>query len=189
GQAGGPSVAQGAPAQAYSTSAAPGGGHAPGHGGGPQAALDVDAALARYPSFDHVVELIRANRDVRLLVEVESGIRLAAYRPGRIEFTPAEGAAQDLAQRLGSALQRWTGNRWAVTLVNGCEAETIAEIRDAAEIARRNEAAEHPLVRAALAAFPKAKITGIRSREEEAAQVQAEALPEVEDEWDPFEEE
>ena len=51
------------------------------------------AALARYPSFDHVVELIRSNRDVKLLVEVETGVRLVSYQPGRIEFTPAENSA------------------------------------------------------------------------------------------------
>ena len=38
------------------------------------------------------------------------------------------------------------------------------------------------------AAFPKATITEVRSHEQVAAQAMAEALPEVEDEWDPFEE-
>lgn len=152
-------------------------------------ALAPEQALARYPSFEHVVELIRLNRDVKLLVEVETGIRLAAYQPGRIEFTPTPTAPSDLAQRLGSGLQRWTGNRWSVTLVNGCDAETIAEQRDAASLAIKAEAAAHPLVKATIAAFPKAKITEVRTHEQVAAQAMAEALPEVEDEWDPFEEE
>ena len=90
-------------------------------------AQDPGEALARYPTFAHVVDLIRANRDVKLLVEVETGIRLAAYQPGRIEFTPADKAAPDLAQRLGQRLQAWTGNRWAITLVNTCTAPTIAD--------------------------------------------------------------
>lgn len=37
-------------------------------------------------------------------------------------------------------------------------------------------------------AFPKAKITDIKSRRDLANEALAEALPEVEDEWDPFEE-
>ncbi|SNR25038.1 DNA polymerase III subunit gamma/tau [Puniceibacterium sediminis] len=160
-----------------------------GSGGQPVQALatEVDAALARFPSFEHVVELIRINRDVKLLVDVETGVRLAAYQPGRIEFTPADNAPSDLAQKLGAALQRWSGNRWAVTLVNDCETPTIAEKRDAADIALRATASEHPLVVAALAAFPKASIRDIRSAEAIANLAQAEALPEVEDEWDPFE--
>ncbi len=155
---------------------------------GPALAQDVQAALARYPSFEHVVELIRANRDVKLLVEVETGLRLAAYQPGRIEFTPTDSAPADLAQRLGARLQAWTGNRWAVTVVNDADALTIAETRDAAELALRRKAEAHPLVQAVLTEFPKARITRIRTAEDLQAEVAAEALPEVEDEWDPFEE-
>lgn len=150
-------------------------------------AQDLDAALARFPSFDHVVELIRANRDVKLLVEVETSLRLAAYQPGRIEFTPTEKAPADLAQRLGGKLQLWTGNRWAVSIVNGAEAETIAEVRDAKDNALRADAEAHPLMQAVLAQFPKARITAIRTPADIAAEAVHDALPEVEDEWDPFE--
>ncbi len=161
-----------------------------GSGGAPVAALaqDTQTALARYPSFEHVVELIRNNRDVKLLVEVENGVRLVSYQPGRIEFTPSSQAPTDLAPRLGSALQRWTGNRWAVSIVSDGDAPTIAEIRDKAELDLKEEASAHPLVQAVLASFPKAKITRIETPEQRAAQVETEALPEVEDEWDPFEE-
>ncbi|WP_170391128.1 DNA polymerase III subunit gamma/tau [Ruegeria arenilitoris] len=167
--------------------------HAPtprGVGGAPTAALaqDVQTALARYPTFEHVVELIRSNRDVKLLVEVENGVRLVSYQPGRIEFTPTEKAPTDLAARLGSALQRWTGNRWAVSIVSDGDAPTIAELRDAAELALKAKAEEHPLVQAVLTQFPKARITRIETPEDRAAKVETEALPEVEDEWDPFEE-
>ncbi len=150
-------------------------------------APDIDAALARFPTFDHVVELIRANRDVKLLVEVESTLRLASYQPGRIAFTPTENAPRDLAQRLGASLQRWTGNRWAVTIVNDATAETITEIRDAKDLSLRAEAQDHPLMQAVIAQFPKARITAIRTPEDIAAIAVSEALPEVEDEWDPFE--
>ena len=161
-----------------------------GRAAGPQAApADApDQALARFPTFGHVVELIRANRDVKLLVEVETGLRLVRYQPGRIEFEPAPGAAGDLAQRLGSALQRWSGNRWGVSVVSEGGQPTIAEVRDAEENALRAEAQAHPLMQAVLARFPKAKITSIRTAQELEAEAVAEALPEVEDEWDPFEE-
>ena len=150
-------------------------------------ALDAEQALSRYPTFDHVIDLIRANRDVKLLVEVETGMRLAAYRPGRIEFVPAEGAAHDLAQRLGQRLQLWTGNRWAVSVVNDGGAPTIAEARDTAEAELKAQALAHPMVKAALAAFPRSSITEIRTPDKLAAEAEAQALPEVEDEWDPFE--
>ncbi|OAN67383.1 DNA polymerase III subunit gamma/tau [Seohaeicola saemankumensis] len=168
------------------------GGAVPSGGGGSgntvqAVALDAEQALARFPTFDHVIDLIRANRDVKLLVEVETGVRLAAYRPGRIEFVPAESAAHDLAQRLGQRLQLWTGNRWAVSVVNDGGAATIAEARDTAEAELKAKAEAHPMVKAVLSAFPKARITEIRSPDKLAAEAEAQALPEVEDEWDPFE--
>ena len=151
-------------------------------------AQDVAAALARFPSFEHVLELIRTNRDVKLLVEVETTLRLANYQPGRIEFVPTDKAPRDLAQRLGARLQVWTGNRWAVTVVNQGGAPTIAELRDAEENALKAQAENHPLVQAVLAHFPKAKITDIRTAEDIANEAHIEALPEVDEEWDPFEE-
>jgi DNA polymerase III subunit gamma/tau len=161
-----------------------------GGNGGAVTALAVDAenALARFPTFDSVVKLIRTNRDVKLLVEVETTLQLAAYQPGRIEFVPTDRAPHDMAQRLGSRLQSWTGNRWAVSVVNEGGAETIASVRDAAENALKNQALEHPMVTAVLARFPKAKITDIRTPDQIAASAEVEALPEVDDEWDPFEE-
>ncbi len=147
----------------------------------------IDQALARFPSFEHVVELIRTNRDVKLLVEVENTLRLAAYQPGRIEFTPTDAAPRDLAQRLGTRLQQWTGNRWAVIIVGDCDTKTIAEIRDAKENALKSQAENHPLMQAVMATFPGAKILSIRTPEDIAAAAVSEALPEVEDEWDPFE--
>jgi DNA polymerase III subunit gamma/tau len=151
-------------------------------------AQDPSETLARFVTFEHVVELIRANRDVKLLVEVETSLRLAAYQPGRIEFVPTDNAPRDLAQRLGARLQMWTGNRWAVTVVNDGGGQTIAEVRDAADLALKAKAEAHPLVQAVLAQFPTARITAIRTAEEIAQEAHIEALPEVDDEWDPFEE-
>ncbi len=187
GPGGGMAVPSHAPAQPAPASFAP---TTRGPASAPTAALahDTQAALARYPSFDHVVELIRTNRDVKLLVEVENGVRLVSYQPGRIEFTPTDNAPTDLAARVGSALQRWTGNRWAVSIVADGDAATIAEVRDAADLALKAQAEQHPLVQAVLMQFPKARIKRIETPEERAAKVETEALPEVEDEWDPFEE-
>ena len=180
---------------------APTGGPAPrpapsgGDGGAPVARVanggtvgGAEAALARFPTFDTVVELIRANRDVKLLIEVEGGIRLARYSPGRIEFEPAPRAAPDLAQRLGGRLQGWTGARWAVTLVPAGGAPTIAEARDARTAAARTEAMAHPLTLAVLDAFPGAELIELRTREDVAQAAAEDALAEVEDEWDPFDE-
>lgn len=154
---------------------------------GGQALALAESPLAFYATFDHVVELIREKRDMRLLVEVETGLRLVKYAPGRIEFEPAPSAAPDLAARLGQRLQGWTNERWALSVVSSGGAPTIAEDRDREENEARAEALQNPLVQAVMLAFPGTKIAEIRTAEAMAAQALAEALPEVEDEWDPFE--
>jgi DNA polymerase-3 subunit gamma/tau len=148
---------------------------------------DPEVALGHYHNFERVLELISANRDMKLQVEVETGVRLVSYRPGRIEFTPSDVAAPDLAPRLAQRLQQWTGVRWGVSVSDGSSAPTIAEARDAVETARRTEAEAHPMVAAVLAAFPKAKVTHVRAPEDLIQEAQHDALAEVEDEWDPFE--
>ena len=175
--------------------AAPSGGPAatrpPATGGGGGSAVLAPAVapepgLAHYASFDSVVELVRANRDIQLLIGIETGLRLAAYAPGRIEFAPAEGAPRDLAQRLGQRLQTWTGRRWAISVVPE-GAPTIAERRDGEARALRQEVSAHPLVRAVFDAFPGATISGVTSRAEREGAAAGEALEDVPDDWDPFE--
>ena len=147
-----------------------------------------DGPLAAYACFEDVVALARERRDLPLLMELERGLRLVRYAPGRIEFTPAEGAAPDLAQRLGTSLGRWTGARWGVSVVSGGAAPTIAEAREDARRDVHARALEHPFVQAVLERFPRARITEVRvagAAEETGAR--PDAQPGTEEPWDPFE--
>jgi DNA polymerase-3 subunit gamma/tau len=169
---------------------------APRAGGGAGAALAAPAqhpqtqSLAvRYPDFEAVVALIRAQRDMKLLLEVETCLRLARYAPGRIEFQPTVDAPPDLAARLSQRLMGWTGQRWGVSVVGTGGAATIDEARNIERTEAEAEARHHPLVQAVLAAFPGARIGDIRTLETREAEAAVVALPEVEDEWDPFEDE
>ena len=154
--------------------------------GGQAVALASDP-LQHYSSFPQVVDLIRQKRDFLLLKQVEDHVCLVHYAPGRIEFEPAPGAPSDLAARLSQRLQGWTGLRWGVSIVSGGGAPTLAEARDESLMAARAEARQDPLVQAILAAFPGTDVAEVRTPEAMAATAAVEALPEVEDEWDPFE--
>jgi len=146
------------------------------------------AALARFVRFEQVVDLIRANRDVRLLVEIEDGLRLAKYSPGRIEFQMTERTPRDLAARLAQRLQSWTGARWAVSVVNEGGGQTIAELRDAHRDDLQGRALAHPMVQAVLVHFPKAEIREVKTDLEEPVDTVVPIDPDdVDDDWDPFE--
>jgi len=145
-------------------------------------------ALARFQSFELVVDLIRANRDVKLLVEVEDGLRLAKYSPGRIEFEMTEHAPRDLASRLAARLKGWTGARWVVSVVGDGGGETIAERRDAVRSDLHAQALEHPMVQAVLTQFPGAEIREVKAQEFEPMDNVVPIDPDdVDDDWDPFE--
>ncbi len=154
----------------------------------PERAPDPDTvALARYATFEDVVALVRSRRDMAMLVEIEEGVRLARYTPGRIEFEPAAGASPELASRIAQRLQTWTGARWGVSVVGSGGAPTIAELRAEAKGDLRSEAAAHPLVMAVLEAFPGARIKDVRAPEvvEEVPPPPVEDAA-LDDDWDPF---
>ena len=192
-----PSVSGGAesgPAQGPGTTAtAPRAAGTPSSGGAVAAARQAlvpesESALARFPTFTHVFDLIRANREMKLCIEVEEDLRLVSYRPGRIEFEPGPKAARDLAQRLGQCLQSWTGVRWTVSVTASGGQPTISETRNAATDRLKADARENETVAAILSAFPSARIGDLQTAEALSASAAESALDEVEEEWDPFEE-
>ncbi|MCR9088733.1 MAG: DNA polymerase III subunit gamma/tau [Rhodobacteraceae bacterium] len=151
--------------------------------------------LAAYTDFAAVVALIRARRDMKLVIDVEDHIRLVSYIPGRIEFHAGPQAPADLAQRLRARLEAWTAARWAVSVASAPnEAETLSETRARETAARHATATAHPLVAAAIEAFPGATVSGLRTPEEIADEAQTaaqaaalEVHDDQEDGWDPFE--
>ena len=164
-----------------------------GRGAGPQAArAEPMPVLAGYPDFDAVVAMIREKRDMALLMEVETCLRLVKYSPGRIEFEPTDAASPDLAARLAGRLQGWTGARWGVSVTSSGGGATLAERRAEELNEKEDEALKNTLVAAVFQCFPSAKIAEIRDLKDAETIAAAEALPEVEDtfdpDWDPFEE-
>ncbi len=146
-------------------------------------------ALSRFARFEQVVDLIRTNRDVKLLVEVEDTLRLAKYAPGRIEFEMTPDTPKDLAPRLASRLQSWTGVRWGVSVVSEGGADTIAQVRNAHRSDLQGRALLHPMVQAVLEYFPKAEIREVKTEITEPVDNVVPIDPEdVDDNWDPFEE-
>ena len=101
-------------------------------------------------------------REGRLSAELRTQAHLVRYAPGRIEFRPSDSAESTLASRLGGTLTRLTGTRWAISLSGEEGAPTLSQQTQSFAEAAKREAAEHPLVKAALDAFPGAKITDVR---------------------------
>jgi DNA polymerase-3 subunit gamma/tau len=123
------------------------------------------AELAVMPqSFLEVVALFDQKREALLRSHLWSQVHLVAFEPGHIELRPEDGAPRDLANRLGQLLGEWTGIRWIVAVSQAEGMPTLATQEARRASALRNEIAAHPLVQAALEAFPGATIAAVRER-------------------------
>jgi len=168
------------------------GGPGPG-GGGAMAALrlaprDEPLSLPAMPaSFVEVVALFTERREGVLAVSLRTQVNLVAFAPGRIEWRQQSRAPSDLAAKVARLLGEWTGRRWTVSLNATEPAEpTLAEQEAIADLRRREDAANHPLVKAVLAAFPGAAIEAVRDLDPEPGQTPGPAADEAEPDLELF---
>ena len=134
------------------------------------------AAAPLLQSFEDVVQLIDARRDVALKFDVEKFVRPISFRSGAITFEPAPGAPSNLAPRLASRLKEWTGQPWLVAAEGGGGGESLYERADRERLQVRKDVEGHPFVRSVLDAFPGSEILSVRQ-----LHVEAEAAPAAED--------
>ena len=150
-----PTEAKAAPAQPSPPLRAAGESENPGPPAEPAPALELR-------SFDDVVALAEAKRDLKLKHALLEQVRLVHFKPGNIKLNPLPQAAKDLTQELMRKLKAWTGRVWIVAVSDEPGAEPLG-------IQRRDRAAheiekirEHPKVKEVLQHFPDARITAVR---------------------------
>jgi DNA polymerase-3 subunit gamma/tau len=119
------------------------------------------SALPQPRSFEDVVALARENREGLLEAHLTDNVHLVRFQPGRIELRPGDRAPPDLVGKLGQRLSEWTGQRWVVTVSREQGDPTLHEQKQAAHQRMQDEVSAHPLVQAALRAFPGAQLTSI----------------------------
>jgi DNA polymerase-3 subunit gamma/tau len=124
-------------------------------GGAP---VPVPAAGPRLASFRDVTALVAERREAMLHAHLIHSVHVVRFAPPVIELRPQAEAPKDLASRLGALLTDATGTRWTIALSTAEGEPTVAEQGTAADTARRTAAADHPLVRAIMDAFPGARI-------------------------------
>jgi DNA polymerase III subunit gamma/tau len=113
-------------------------------------------------SFEDVLALVSARRDIGLKLDLERFARPVSFRPGAIEFEPAPHTPNDLTRRLALRLKEWTGQTWLVATVGGGGAESAWEREKREHREGRAEIEADPFVRAVMDAFPGAEITEVR---------------------------
>ena len=150
-------------AVAVSGSAGSGGG-----GGGVRAVANGAPFIAAKPagpalaSFRDVAALVKEQREAMLHAHLLHSTHLVRFAPPVIELRTEPDAPRDLAPKLAALLSNATGARWTIALSTAIGEPTLAEQGNAADAVRREEAADHPLIRAIMQAFPGARIDSVR---------------------------
>jgi DNA polymerase-3 subunit gamma/tau len=132
------------------------------------------SGLPQPRSFRDVVALAVEHKEGVLEAHLTDNVHLVRFQPGRIELRPGAKAPPDLVGKLSQRLHEWTGARWIVTVSREQGEATLREQAQAAERQRHDEVNEHPLVKAALRAFPGAQVTSIIDTEAAEAAVSEE---------------
>jgi len=128
-----------------------------------QRSADADQpALPQPATFEEIVALAGARRDIQLKTELEHFVHLVSMQPGRLEIRVEPGARQNFVQTLSARLQEWTGRRWMVTVSNAPGAKTLKEQETERREALMREARSDPVVQAVLEQFPGAEIVEVR---------------------------
>jgi DNA polymerase-3 subunit gamma/tau len=133
-------------------------------------------------SFEDVVALIDARRDVVLKLDVAKFLRPVSFRPGAIEFEPAPGAPGNLAQRLAVRLKEWTGQPWLVAAQGGGGAESLLERANREKAAEMKALEADPFIQSVMQAFPGTEIIALRQLA--TPEATAEGEPPAEDDED-----
>ena len=115
-------------------------------------------------SFEAVVALFETKREGLIAAALRGQVNLVSFEHGHISFRAGSEAPQDLANRVARLLKEWTGDQWLVSLSEKPGQPTIRSVRETAARERRNEAIAHPLVQAALEAFPGARVEAVTER-------------------------
>jgi DNA polymerase-3 subunit gamma/tau len=126
-----------------------------------QGFVETAAAGPRLASFRDVAALVKEQREAMLHAHLLHSTHLVRFAPPVIELRTQPEAPRDLAPKLAALLSNATGTRWTIALSTAAGEPTLAEQGNAADVVRREEAADHPLIRAIMAAFPGAKIAEV----------------------------
>ncbi len=118
------------------------------------------ARAPEFRSYADVIAYAQSQRDIKLAHLLESGLRLVHFEKGRIEVNVVHGD-NSVAGQLAEKLRQWTGERWLVSISQAEGAPTLRQQKETRRDELHMEVQDDPLVKAALDAFPGAKIKNV----------------------------
>ena len=125
-------------------------------------ASPVDAPAAEAPAsaltIAQIHQLLESSGNHQLARQVYDDLKLIELEPGLLVYAPVPALDGDFARRLGEALLNQTGSRWQVRGGEGEARPSLGQMRQAKLDDNGARIRELPVVKAALAAFPDARL-------------------------------
>ncbi|WP_294031384.1 DNA polymerase III subunit gamma/tau [Sphingopyxis sp.] len=126
------------------------------------AASPVEAPVAETPpsalTIAQIHQLLESSGNHQLARQVYDDLKLVELEPGLLVYAPVPALDSDFARRLGEALLNQTGSRWQVRASEGDARPSLGQVRQAKLDDNDARIRELPVVKAALAAFPEARL-------------------------------
>ncbi len=122
-------------------------------------------ALPQPENFEALVTLCEDKGEMLLASQLVNHTHPVKFEIGRFDFRPTQDAPANLAQRLSTLLQTWTGTRWMISVSTAAGDATLSQKKQEAKETLRQAVLDSPNVKAILAAFPGAEIHSITKGE------------------------
>ncbi len=110
------------------------------------------------PTFEALVDLLDESGGLAIAARLRHGARIVGYAPPEITLSGSRPISADTLAELNTLLKTVTRTAWRVSIVDAPGAPTLREAQDAADDAVRQAILESPIMKAAVAAFPDAKL-------------------------------
>lgn len=125
----------------------------------------VAVSVATMPAdFKALVQLFADNHEGTLYAELASYAHLVRMSPGQLELRLEKNASKTLVSQAAQLLQKWTGQRWMIALVDADGEPTLGQQDEEKERLRHEKVDNHPLMKAVRTTFPEAKLVSLKQK-------------------------
>ena len=110
-------------------------------------------------SFEAMVELFERRREGVLGHYLRDAVEVVSYKPGALVIHPVGRIPPQISSQMRLCLEAWTGNNWQIAIDTRTKGNgTLRQADETRQAELFKEAADDPLVSAAIRAFPSARI-------------------------------
>ncbi len=109
-------------------------------------------------NFEDLLDLIKKEKNLALLVEIENYFKLISFKKGEIKFDLTPGASPSLVTHISKVLSRTSSFQWKFIREKDDSCITIASQREETKVLQRKKVEDNPLVKEIERIFPGARI-------------------------------